>query len=253
MIRPCRFFFFFFQRDHKRDEFTHTHSLVTHRGLRVSWLVCLFKHRLWTSKCKGDFMQKRDNRCKKLPVILSLSLSARPPSLPHTLTGGKIALTWRRKPWKREADALWMVRPWKRRHSFSSVALHERLISTALFWTLQVILTWLAPESQRRSHYITLLCQDDCGQGCLNMCKMYKPIPFLSKNGIHPCKCSTVFMTPFSSWVQDFYISHIKAMPLNITCKVSNGPRVLSSALSEIPGTSVEIHSSETTISQVRQ
>lgn len=67
--------------------------------------------------CKGEI-----TTAKSL-LSFSLSLSSLTLSLSLLQSGGKIALAEGGKPWKREADALWMVRPWKRRYSFSSVTL----------------------------------------------------------------------------------------------------------------------------------
>lgn len=65
--------------------------------------------------CKGEITTAKSLLSFSLSLwcSLSLMLSLSPLPLSCSQTGGKIALAQGRKPWKREADALWMVKTLK--------------------------------------------------------------------------------------------------------------------------------------------
>lgn len=94
-----------FEGDHKFDYFIHAHSLVTHGGFRMSWLVFFSDAIQALGNAKGTLCKGEITTAKSL-LSFSLSLSSLTLSLSLLQSGGKIALAEGGKPWKREADAL---------------------------------------------------------------------------------------------------------------------------------------------------
>lgn len=92
----------------------HTHPLTCNPQRLPHKLAGVYSDAIQApGNAKGTLCKGEITTAKSL-LSFSLPLCPPPPPIPHTHTdthafthnGGKISLAWRRKPWKREADAL---------------------------------------------------------------------------------------------------------------------------------------------------
>lgn len=156
-----------------------------------------------------------------------------------------------------------MVRPWKRRDSFSCVAPALKAHVCCIIWNATGYFNILGMRRPQMDslHLVKMTVAKDVlthwqdpteMQYFLHTYKMYNPVPFsccaipacLRANAVQ-CLCLTLAVLSLVYLHLPFV-----EMPLNTVWWRSI---YLEQSSQKIPGTSVGIHSSETTISQVRQ